>query len=463
LFGEDPNASNDPLGDLYYLGIAPQGQANVYEFWHFLINNIFPQVPPDVDVVTTSFGSPFDDWWTRGFESLADKYGLLIVAGIGNGFDAHDLTLYPAAGSNVIGVGVIDSVEIENSAINLKYFSLPWPEHSSFGPTGDNRCKPDIVAPGNCLAADETAPDSYEPTGNWSSFSTPVVAGAAGLLVQKAKQTPALNDAVSPQGGNCVMKAILLNSATKLPYWHKGLLQKDDDHIAPLDYAQGAGLLNAVGAYKQLLAGEARPGNANAIGWDNNTLDRSKNVRNIYAITITEPAGKIITATAVWNRHYSSVYPFEALLEKNEDLRLELWAVDLNNPQNDYLLDYSDSFNDNVEHIHIPADANYINYQIVISYSDSSDPNKTSGSERYGLAWNVTAKPDKNDIRWYDLNSDGIVNTQDFDILLDNMMAGIESPQSYCIGDITDDGSIDFQDVQIFLTRLNTKADWYKK
>ena len=276
LLGNDPNASNEQLGDLNYRGAAPQAKADVYEFWHFLVNNIFPQLPPDDDIITASFGSPFDDWWTRGIESLADKYGLVVVAGIGNGLDAHDSALYPAAGSNVIGVGVIDSVESVNPAINLTHFALAWPEHSSCGPTGDFRVKPDIVAPGNCLAANEIAHDSYEPTGNWSSFSTSVVAGAAGLLVQKAKQTQGLYPAISPQGGNCVIKAILLNSAEKLPYWHKGRLQKDDDYLVPLDYAQGAGLLDTLNAYKHLVAGQAKPGNVNNIGWDNNLLDKSK-------------------------------------------------------------------------------------------------------------------------------------------------------------------------------------------
>jgi hypothetical protein len=455
LFGSDPNAYNEQLGDLNYQGAAPQAKADVYEFWYFLINNIFPQLPPDGDIITASFGSPFDDWWTRGIESLADKYGLTVVASIGNGSDAHDSTLYPAAGSNVIGVGVVDSVESLNPVINLTNFALAWPEHSSCGPTGDSRVKPDIVAPGNCLAADETSPDNYEPAGNWSSFSTSVVAGAAGLLVQKAKQTQGLYTAVSPQGSNCVIKAILLNSAKKLPYWHKGQLSKDDDHLVPLDYAQGAGLLDALSAYKHLVAGFAKPGKVNAIGWDNSILDSNK---NIYDISIPEPDGKLIVVTAAWNKHFSEIYPFEPLPEKNMDLRLELWAVDKNNQQ--HLLDYSDSANDNLEHIYFPADANYTDYKITVAFSPN---NIAPTSERYALAWNVAASPDKNSIVWYDLNSDGIVNNSDFDILVDNMLASVRSPDSYCFGDINGDGSIDGADIKLLLNHFNTKADWYAK
>ncbi|GAI04430.1 unnamed protein product, partial [marine sediment metagenome] len=175
LFGKDPNAFNPQLGQFYYQGAAPEAKADIYEFWHFLINNVFPGTPPDADIITASIGNQFEDWWTRGIESLVERYGLIVVAGIGNGSNVHDPLLYPGAAANVIGVGVVDSVNTENLAANLAHFSLAYPEHSSFGPTADGRCKPDIVAGGNCLAADSNEPDRYGPTGSWSSFSTPVV------------------------------------------------------------------------------------------------------------------------------------------------------------------------------------------------------------------------------------------------------------------------------------------------
>ena len=461
LLGEDPNASNPQLGQFYYQGTAPAAKADIYEFWHFLINNVFPSSPPDADIITAGIGNQFEDWWTRGIESLAERYGLIVVAGIGNGSNVHDPLLYPGAAANVIGVGVVDSVNTENLAANLAHFSLVYPEHSSFGPTSDGRCKPDIVAGGNCLAADSNEPNRYGPAGSWSSFSTPVVAGTIGLLVQKAKQDANLSSAASPEGGNCVIKAILLNSATKLPYWHKGRLTEDDDHQAPLDYIQGAGMLNAVGAYKQLIAGLNKPGYVSTTGWDNNLLDKSKNSQNIYKITLTEPADKFITATAVWNKHYNSTYPFEPLPEKDSNLRLELWAVDPNDPNNDYLLDYSDSSADNLEHIYCLADANYINYEIVLSISDIDDPNPIDTTQRYGLAWNVSEVPDSDNIFWYDLNADGIVNELDFTVLFNNLMNSIKTPESYLLGDINTDGAIDVNDLQILMSHKNLKADWH--
>ena len=466
LFGEDPNASNTASmgsGEFYYQGTVPQAQADVYEFWHFLINNVFPNSPPDADILTASIGNQLEDWWTRGIESMAEHFGLIVVAGIGNGTNAYDPPLYPAAAANVIGVGVVDSINTENPAANLENFALAYPEHSSFGPTGNGRCKPDIVAPGNCLAADANEPNRYEPTGNWSSFSTPIVAGTIGLLVQKAKQEPDLNPAVSPQGGNCVIRALLLNSATKLPYWHKGQLHTDDDHTSPLDHIQGAGMVNALGAYEHLTAGENKPGSVTTTGWDNNLLQKDKTPQNIYKITLTEPADKFITATVVWNKHYNNIYPFEPAPEKDSNLRLDLWAIDPNNPDNDHLLDYSDSSIDNVEHIYTPVDANYTDYEIVVSYSDIDGRTQMDAAERYGLAWNINNKQESGNIFWYDLNADGIVNELDVSILINNLLRSRQPSGSYLLGDINTSGVIDFNDVAILLKHTNLEADWYTK
>jgi len=465
LFGEDPNAFDPQLGQFHYQGTTPEAKADIYEFWHFLINNVFHNSPPDADILTASIGNHFEDWWTRGIQSLAEHHGLIVVAGIGNGSDVYDPPLYPGAGANVIGVGVVDPVNTENLATELANFSLAYPDHSSFGPTTEGRCKPDIVAPGNLLAADANDPDLYEPTGSWSSFATPLVAGTIGLLVQKAKEDPNLSPALSPEGGNCVIKAILMNSATKLPYWHKGLLTKEDDHFAPLDYIQGAGMLNATDAYKHLIAGPNNPDQQNGsstIGWDLNRLQEKLTQENIYPLILKSPAGHLITATLVWNKHYDSVYPFEPNPEMDADLRLELWAIDPNNPKNDYLLDYSDSRVDNVEHIYALADPNFTNYEIVVSYSNSEETDQTPPPiQRYGLAWNASLKQNKDNIGWYDLNADGVVNKSDIAVWIANYSESYKSPKSNLIGDIDADGEFDMDDLQLLTNHLNDHAEWY--
>lgn len=459
LFGLDPDAFNPDLGSFHYLGVAPDAEAEVYEFWHFLFNYVLPGMPPDADIITASMGSQFEDWWTRGIDSLVEQYGLVVVAGIGNGLDAYDPPLYPGGSANVIGVGVVDSVNTEKLPIALANFALAYPEHSSYGPTAAGLCKPDIVAPGNYLAPDANDANSYKPTGNWSSFSTPVVAGAIGLLVQRARQEPNLSPVLSVNGGNCAIKAILMNSATKLSFWHKGRLSKDDDHYVPLDYIQGAGMLNARRAYEQLVAGARKPGDVPKTGWDLNNLRAAVKPQSAYKIQITGPAGKTITATVACNQHYSSIYPFDIAPEKNANLRLEVWAVDPNNSENDYLLDYSDSPIDNVEHVYCRTDANYTDYEIVVSYSNPDDGNNPP--ERYGLAWNVSETKDDDSIFLYDLNADGIVDDLDFILFVDNLAASAEEAETcYLMGDIDCDGALDPDDLGLLFKNQGRKADW---
>jgi len=461
LVGRDPNGYHPQLGRFHYEGAVPEAQLDVYEFWRFVVNHVFGGKPIEADILTMSVGTAFDDWWTRGINHIAGANGLIVVASVGNGSDVFDPPLYPGAGANVIGVGVVDSLETSDFSRSLSEFSLPHAEHSSVGPTSDGRCKPDIVAGGNCIVPDVNSNSRYDITGDWSSFAAPVVAGTVGLLVQKAKSEPNLNPAVAPDGGNCVMKAILMNSAQKLPYWHKGVADKADDHYVSLDYIQGAGMLNAQGAYRQLIAGPYPAGNAGPIGWDNSTVEKSSSGANVYRIQIPPSQNKLITATLVWNKHYQDQYPFTALTQADSDLRLELWAVDPNNPDSDYLLDYSDSISDNVEHIYSPVDPNYSTYELIVTFSDPADSNDVSTAgilERYGLAWRADDADKTESIYWYDLNCDGTVDTLDFAVLLKNLNQPAETDTGYLLGDINMDGMIDIKDVAILMEHITPRT-----
>ncbi len=460
LLGNDPNAYNPGIGYFHYKGATPLAQAEVHEFWHFVIENIFPNTPPEADIITASFGTQLQEWWTKGFDSMAQHHGLVVIAAIGNGSDAADPPLYPAAGANAIGVGVVDSLKTADLAKNLANFALAQPEHSTLGPTDDGRCKPDIIAPGNCLAADANGTNKYKPTGNWSSFSTPVVAGTAALLIQKAKTDPNYKLLLLPEGKNCAIKAILLNSAEKLPYWHKGKLQKDDDHNVPLDYIQGAGMLDSIQAYKTLLAGPGEPGYAYHIGWDLNYITKKPPLHNFYEFSIEDPNDKYIDATVTWNKNYQPQYPFEPLPHKDKNLTVGLYAVDPQNPDNTYLLDYSDSPVDNVEHIHCPTDPAYDTYRIVVSYSRNQNLETIPKKQLYAVAWDVKQKPVEKHLSYYDLNADGTIDNDDVVKLIDNWLTILKSPNSYQFGDLDDSGSIDSNDLNLFLnqSRLGESA-----
>ncbi len=454
LVGNDPDGWHPEIGNFYYEGAAPQAKADVYEFWRFVGSHILEAKPFEADILTMSAGVVFEDWWTRGLEHLAEKNGLIVFAGAGNGSNVSDPVLYPAAGANVIGVGVVASLQSDLLVDTLERFTLPSAEQSSAGPTADQRCKPDIVAPGNCLVPSADSTTGYEVSGDWTSFATPVVAGTTALLVQKAESDPLLTAAVSPQGGNCVIKAILMNSAAKLPYWHKGKPGKDDDHEAVLDYLQGAGMLDAPAAYDQLAAGRQEPGNIRLAGWDNNTIDKEPGREHVYVVDIASPQDQLLTATLVWNRHFADEYPFDAIAEADSDLTLEVWAVDPDEAQKDYLLDYSDSAGDNVEHIHCPLDAQFNRYEIVVTFSDVSGDTVKYPSERYALAWRTGPDETAEDILWYDLDLDGDIDRDDVIACFNKIVQSEPPAGGHAPGDINMDGKIDIDDLKILMAHL---------
>jgi hypothetical protein len=378
LAGLDANAVSPEFGSFSYEGACPDAQIDVYEFRYFLAKYVFNGFWPQVDLLTMSLGWAVEDWWTRGIDNMAEKFGILIVAAIGNGKSAHDLPLYPAAGANILAVGVADS------AGTLTNFSTPDPNHSTEGPTLDGRCKPDIIAPGNCLVALAGSKDGFAAGGDYSSFAAPVVTGVASILIQKARTTPDLQLAASPFMGNCILKSILMTSAEKLPGWHKGFDLSDDDYEYPLDFKQGAGMVNAAEAYDVLTAGMQMGGAIKTSGWTIDMIEPNYITDKVYNFKNEKTEKTHISVTLVWNRSYQNEYPFEPLWQDWADLQLELRKID--NAGNQELVDYSDSPVDNVELLYTDIEPN-TEYKLVISHSLNSELPQVSTA--YALSWQV--------------------------------------------------------------------------
>lgn len=406
LVGLDPAGSNPDTGNFFYKGICPDASVDVYEFWRFISLTVFGGLDFQADVLTLSLGDLYEDWWTRGIDRLSDEKGILVVASAGNGIEADDRILYPAAEANVLAVGVLDAETGPDGQSSLSAFSLPRKGHSSYGPTADQRCKPDLVAPGRALVPVAYGSMDYEVAGDYSSLAAPVVSGTAALLMQKVNTAESLRQRIGTIGRNCVLKAILMTSAQKLPWWHKGLPGSEDDTRTPLDFLQGAGLLDAQGAYQLLVEGRL-PEAGGQMGWDN-TMLTSEQPAAIYPISISKPEGLYLTATIAWNRHYEDRYPFHPLEDRNSDLRLELWGIDPNTAER-ILLDISDSPVDTVEHIYVPLFSDYHDYELIVACSNL-DVLAESQGEHVGLAWSAGADPSLDNLWWYDLNEDGLVD-----------------------------------------------------
>ena len=213
--------------------------------------------------------------------------------------------------------------------------------NSSNGPsTGDvpGRSKPDIVAPLN-----------------FTSFATPVVAGAGALLIQTA-------DALgNPSAGRIeVLKSVLLSGATKTEFtslaqpWNR---TNNGSFIEPLDRRFGAGELNIDFSHLILTAGQKNGTDLQLDGprgWDFPTLNTVAETRT-YFINIPDGFSVEFSATANWLRRIdptgtgSNVFATSDATLSTIELRLFATNPDLTLAA---LIDSSLSPIDNVQHIY---------------------------------------------------------------------------------------------------------------
>jgi hypothetical protein len=207
---------------------------------------------------------------------------------------------------------------------------------SSVG-TIDGRSKPDITAPASL-----------------TSFSTPLVAGAAAVLLQAANRNDGGTNTATRAGDARSLKALLLNGAEKPPDW-------THTAPAPLDPRYGTGLLNLWNSYRQLRGGKQAfnfstanavggahlpPAGTNSLptrrGWDQNTISNPANQEavNHYFIDLRSATNRTFTlkASLVWWRQLNQL--------AINDLDLFLYNADLNT-----LVAASQSSVDNVEHL----------------------------------------------------------------------------------------------------------------
>ena len=223
---------------------------------------------------------------------------------------------------------------------------------------GAGRRKPDIVAPS---AAPEYA----------TSWTTPMVSGAAALLYQKLVSDYAPSASDRPR----VIKALLLASATKntVPDW-------GNSNDLPLDDVYGAGELNIHHAYHTLIAGKASAGSTRygIRGWASDSVSSSSSKTYHFRIASGAPSTPF-SAALTWHRAVTDnlFFGWGNLSSSLANLRLKLYQTDGTNLTT--LLATSDSSVDNVELIHQPSLAPG-DYALRVESSSSS-------STAFALAW----------------------------------------------------------------------------
>ncbi len=233
---------------------------------------------------------------------------------------------------------------------------------------GTGRIKPEIVAP--------------DP--NYTSFATPKVSSAAGLLTEKVTGSP-----YSLAGANIPLatKALLMAGATKeeFPSWARTTTR-------PLDLRYGAGELNVMLAYQTLLSSSnVASSNASLAPQTAWSVATASGTHNYFFEIAAGSSNPRFSAALVWHRPVNksgngALATYSAGTLSNLDLKL--YSVSAGTFTLGALTDSSVSTVDNIEHIYQP-NLPPGRYALQV--------NATSGSAAYALAWrasptvNVTA------------------------------------------------------------------------
>ena len=384
------------------------------------------------DVINSSWG--FGDPTGTAAETIAidamlRSSGAIGVFSAGNSGPLGNTVGGPGSGYNGITVGALTNTELRPTYDTIADFSSRgWSD--AYNPqtnvvVTNARATIDIVAPGDNLTmafyggvsgghvsgSDPTAGSGefYIPNMGGTSFSAPIVAGAAALMVDAGKAY-----GIAEMTHPLVVKAALMAGATPTQGWDNG--QHFDGAVIrtsqALDLAAGAGALNLEKAHSIYVgnstlvaglgyftdgsntmgvAGTTGASNLAARGWD---LGAIQNGANIYTLAGVMAAGSEFSAVLTWY----AARGFDVSLSSVQDtalsnLSLELWCLDQNLGQR--MVGRSESPWGTTEHLRFTL-AETGQYQLRVlwegqNYQTASNPDLLT---EYGLAWSVSAIPE---------------------------------------------------------------------
>lgn len=381
----------------------------------------FSETDP-VDVINSSWGfsdSSGSTTLTRQIDAFAFQAPqTLFVAAAGNSGVVANSVMAPASGMNVLAVGGLD---YSGGAYDTRWASSGRGLSNYWDPMNGTvsgvRASVDLLAPARNLAAlryggqtggnNDTLFGSFaEPTRDseglsGTSFAAPIVAGAAGLLYSLSYDSMAENSASRDAR---VMKAVLLNSATKLNGWDAVVELEDGVWTTrqALDAEQGSGRLNLDAAFDQYAPGpNTTTGLAGphpefgyevaATGWDLGEVSFGESV--FYGLGGSGADGAWLTGTLVWNRHRTLDANDNPIDWKQSNLDLFVWAGWPDAMESELVARSVSEYN-LVEHVWLELDP-LADYYLEVRYNgDTFALNGASHSETYALAWDLAMIPE---------------------------------------------------------------------
>ena len=278
-------------------------------------------------------------------------------------------------------------------------------------------------------------PDSYSNNLAGTSFSSPLVAGGASLITSAARTLPELSENEYATQ-SMVVKALLLNGATKTDDWDNGQEKVNVEGLnyirttQSVDWAAGTGMMDLTRTFDLQTGGQIDVpgtntgdlGEVDPLGWDYGKAQLG--IDNRYVITEEIAAGATMRITLTWMRGRSYIYigpsppapPIQVQDLAQADLDLSIWSLDAQGGF-DTLIARSESLYNTVEHLFVELDESG-RYGLMVEYPRNTFDN-TDGAE-----WGDRDNPQPYGISWQaftcvgDLNNDKIVNAGDLGLLI---------------------------------------------
>jgi autotransporter-associated beta strand protein len=385
----------------------------------------------NADVINQSFGftdSSGTNVYTRMTDALITANSKVVnVVSAGNSGTAGSVGS-PGSGYNSITVGGAGNA---NNYDSVASFSSRGPQNWGYITSGGSaivisnvRAPVDIIAPASSIIAPfygaqtggnnptlsgstnlGTATNSYSSL-NGTSFASPIVAGGASLVSSAARSLPGLSnnqEAIE----NTVIKALLLNGATKLAGWNNGQVTNSGvvTTTQAKDYSMGTGMLNLGATYTNQTQGQkgvsglsqGNLGIVDAIGWDFGTQGLLGT--NSYSLSGLFSSNTSFTGTLTWLRQ-RTMNTASASANGTDvaeaDLNFAVWKMNSDGSQGS-LIGASESTYNLVEHLSfLLPETGY--YMIGVIYKTNNFNNTGTwgtgtNTQNYGLAWNGNSSP----------------------------------------------------------------------